>query len=56
MATSGNVNKEGEGSSNNNPLLDSTLARMAEFFDEQRNRWNGRAGAEVTDDMALERF
>ena len=60
MATSGNASNEGEASNNNNnPVLDSTLARMAEFFDDQRNRWNergGRAGVEVTDDMALERF
>ena len=58
MATEGNANNEGESSNNNNQQLDSTLAKMVEFFDEQRIRWNGggRFGATVTDDMALERF
>ena len=58
MATQGNANNEGESSNNNNQQLDSTLARMAKFFDEQRIRWNGggRAGAKVTNDLASERF
>ena len=61
MATLGNTSNEGEASNNNNnnPVLDLTIARMAEFFDDQINRWNERgerAGVEVTDDMALERF
>ena len=61
MATLGNTSNEGEASNNNNnnPVLDSTLAGMVEFFDDQRNRWNERGGiarVEVTDDMALERF
>ena len=51
---------EGEGSAqgNNNQQLDSTLTRMADFFDEQRNKWNGndRSTSEVSDDVALERF
>ena len=51
---------EGEGSAqgNNNQQLDSTLARMADFSDEQRNKWNGndRTMSEVLDNVALERF
>ena len=60
MSTSRNENMEGEGSAqcNNNQQLDSTLARMADFFDEQRNKWNEneRSTSEVPDDVALERF
>ena len=38
--------------------MDLTLAKMAEFFDEQRNRWDGigMMGKEVTNDVALKRF
>ena len=57
MATPGNGNNEGE-SSNNNQQLDSTLAKMAKFFEEQRNRWMGSRmmDAKVADDKALKRF
>ena len=57
MATSRNVNKEGE-SSSYDPQLDLTLSKMADLFDEQRNKWNenDRAGLEVSDVVALKRF
>ena len=56
MSTSRNDNMEGESSAqgNNNQQLDSTLARMADFFDEQRNNWNGNDRS--TSEVALERF
>ena len=40
MATSQNKNMEGEGSAQggNNHQLDSTLARMADFFENQQNK------------------
>ena len=49
---------EGSAQGNNNQQLDSTLARMTDFFDEQRNKWNenDRKTLEVPDDVALERF
>ena len=61
MASSGNANLEGESSAqgnNSNQLLDSTLVKMADFFDEQRTRRNGhdRNGPDAPDDVALERF
>ena len=57
----GNTGNEGETSNNNNQLIDSAFARMAEFFVDQRNQWIDRGGrveggAEVTHDKALERF
>ena len=60
MATSHNDNMEGEKCSQggNDQQLNSTLARMADFFEDQRNKWNGneRTNNEVADDVALERF
>ena len=50
--------EEGSGHGGENHHLDSTLAKMADFFEDQRTRWNGqdRHGVEVSDDLALERF
>ena len=60
MTTSHNDNMEGEGSAQggNDQQLNSTLARMADFFEDQQNKWNGneRTNTEVADDVALERF
>ena len=53
---------EGQGSTqgedNRDQRLETTLARMANFFERQGNRWNRneRVTTEVIDDVALERF
>ena len=49
---------EGSAQGGNNHQLDSTLARMADISEDQRNKWNGneRMTNEVADDVALERF
>ena len=53
---------EGQGSTqgedNRDQSLETTLARMVDFFERQGNMWNEneRATTEVTDDVALERF